>query len=104
MSSHLTCAQAASGSQAASDESMAQEPQALIGAGISSLDLWGLLQTSNSHTCARGEALLPSSALYLRTSLRGSLVFEPHFYLGKHPRPVLAVSLWVGLVLLVPSH
>lgn len=78
MSSHLACAEAASGSQAASDESMAQEPQALIGTGTSSLDLWGLLQTSNSPTCARSASplsptvLLPSSALYLRTSLRGS--------------------------------
>lgn len=77
MSSHLACAQAASGSQAARDESMAQEPQALTGTGTSSLDLWGLLQTSNSHTCARSASplsptVLPSSALYLRTSHRGS--------------------------------
>lgn len=62
----------------ASDESVIQEPQAITGTGTSSLDLWGLLQTSNSHMCSRSASplspavLLPSSALYLRTSLRGS--------------------------------
>lgn len=107
MSSHLAYAQAASGSQPASDESVTQEPQAST--GTSSLDLWDLLQTSNSHMCARSASplsptvLLPSSALYLRTSLRGSGVGAPLPPWG-HPRPVLAVSPWVGPVLLVPSH
>lgn len=77
MSSHLAYAQAASGSQAVVNHDPGAT-HASTGTGTSSLDLWGLLQTSSSHMCARSASplsptvLLPSSALYLRTSLRGS--------------------------------